>query len=84
MKTLFADPLTGLGDCATGRHSWLPTILVGKAVCLACGTLGYCLYCAEGDIPPGSPLRPCRHHRHRPARLSDSTRPLSAVRRIAR
>lgn len=78
---LFTLPLTNLGECATGHHTWKKTLAVGQAVCVACGMVGYCLYCSPGDIPPGSPLRSCRFHRHSPARLSDSTRPFSAFSR---
>ncbi len=81
MSTLFAERLTDLGDCASGRHTWHTTLTVGQSICTACGIAGYCLYCTQGDIPPGSPLRLCRLHRHGPARLSDSTRPLSAFTR---
>jgi hypothetical protein len=78
---LLGLPITDLSDCATGHHRWQPTTLVGKAVCLVCGMVGYCLYCAPGDIPPGAPVHLCRFHRHSPARLVDSTRPLSAFTR---
>lgn len=78
MSTLFEMPLSDLGDCAMGHHLWLKTSMVGKSVCAHCGAIGYCLYCAPGDIPPGSPLKPCRLHRHNLAPLADSTSPLSA------
>jgi hypothetical protein len=81
MNTLFSVPLTSLEKCATGHHTWKPTLLTGLAMCVTCGIVGYCLSCSPGDIPPGSPLRPCRFHRYNPTRLLDSSRPLSALRR---
>ena len=78
MVGIFDEPLSDLSECASGHHRWLKTLVVGKSVCAHCGMFGYCLYCAPGDIPPGSPLRPCRFHRHGPARLVDTIRPLSA------
>ncbi len=78
MGRLFIYPLSDLSDCATGHHTWLNTLLVGKSVCAHCGMVGYCLYCAPEDIPPGAPLRACRFHRHSPTPLVDSQRPLSA------
>ena len=81
MGRLFTYPLTDLSDCATGHHDRRPTRRVGDAICVTCGTIGYCRYCAPGDIPPGAPLRPCRIHRHSPIPLVDSARPLSAFTR---
>ncbi|HEU5376152.1 MAG TPA: hypothetical protein VFV38_11975 [Ktedonobacteraceae bacterium] len=78
MVRLFREPLSDLGECAYGHHRWQKTLLIGQSVCAHCGMIGYCLYCAPGDIPPGSPLRSCRFHRYSPAPLADSLRPLSA------
>lgn len=78
MTMLFDYPLTDLSECAYGHHLWLKTTLVGRSVCAHCGMIGYCLYCALGDIPPSSPLKPCCFHRHSSTPLADSTQPLSA------
>jgi hypothetical protein len=82
--SLFMWPLSEIGDCATGRHHWLPTEQVGITVCVFCGLMGYCQFCTSGNIPPGAPLRPCRFHRHAGLRLDDSPRLVSAIRRIQR
>ncbi len=81
LNSLFTFPLTDLSECATGHHTWQATKTGGIALCLVCGMVGYCLYCIGGDIPPGSPLRACRLHRHSPAKLVDSSRPFSAFTR---
>lgn len=81
MPGLQISLLNALGDCATGRHRWQATAQVGIAICGHCGTLGYCLFCVPEDLPPGSSLRLCRFHRHRPVRLVDCP-PASGMRLI--
>ena len=79
---LFTEPLTTIADCAAGRHTWKQTTHTGIAVCKTCGIMGYCPSCSRGDIPSGSPVRPCRFHRHAGLRLHECLLPVSAVRSI--
>jgi hypothetical protein len=79
---MVAEPLTALADCLAGHHCWLEAALVGRAFCTICGVWGYYRSCPQIDIPPGTPVRSCRLHRHAGLRLHDSRRPFSATRRI--